>query len=73
MANIIIYKKEKMIHQIEFNKGVQEVLSPKNNNKIYNKIKERITPTKSRLIPNHHMTKKRERSENMKKDKNTNP
>jgi hypothetical protein len=73
MANIIIYKKEKMIHQIEFNKRVQEVLSLKNNNKIYNKIKERITPTKSRLIPNHHMTKKRERSENMKKDKNTNP
>jgi hypothetical protein len=29
MANVIIYKREKMIHQIEFKKGVQEVLSSK--------------------------------------------
>jgi hypothetical protein len=36
MANIIIYKREKMIHQIEFKKGVQEVLSSK---KKKNKIK----------------------------------
>jgi hypothetical protein len=29
MANIIIYKRENMINQIEFKKGVQEVLSSK--------------------------------------------
>jgi hypothetical protein len=51
-----------MIHQIKFIKGNTRSTNSKEN-KIYNKNKEIKTPTRPRLVSNHHSAKKRERSE----------
>jgi hypothetical protein len=66
LENIIIYEK-KMINQIELIKG--STISTKSpTKKKHNKIKERKTPTRLRLVPKITiMAKKRERLEIMKR------